>query len=732
MTRSPLTGLSSAVSHRSWLVLVTLVALATTLLMIAPGASASSHVSCPDGAVTWDGEADGLDGNWTTVLIDTDTAEETTNWSTNELPDADDDVCLPELAEPYTVTIPGTPINDVERRIDVGSLTIERGATLRVLATPTPGLGSRGTYVTAGGAIVNDGVIVMDAPGVTGGETNADNVRFQASEIVNHHELRMEGSGSRRTLIAPLIDNHGTIDLTGINTDGGGTLATPEIISSSGTNAGLLLRSGSNLVSPNPDVTFRVDISTETGNAPTDIVVEEGATFDVAGLLRGGAAGIGARINDLIVEGTLSGGPRWFLRPTEGTVDLSSATFAAGRPLFNWEAVGTDPELLRLPDASDPATGGADVIIRRPTTLEGSLQADHTIRIERFSSVTPRLIITSDGVNQGEIVLTTSLGGTGLAGPPELQIEGGVTFTNQGTIHAAAPEPGANENLRRRLTGDGVLVNAAGGTIQVDQRLEILGNAVQAGGTWEAGEGHAITVIDQGTLGGEGLVDLRTGIFDQSRLSPGSSPGILAFPDLVLVGGGFSLDLDGPIPGDDHDQITAEELEWFNPITLDLTFGTSPDACDAFNVLAWDELTVDDLDGQTGATVGTVSGLGGGQAVELVFEDNRLWVVIVEGGVDPASCIPDEPVPPTPPEAPTPDPAPVVTDPDPEPVEEVAETEEIVELETIVEEVEEAAAELPSTGASAISLILLALGALTLGSALLRRRSDAPNGRLTG
>ncbi len=737
--------------------------LVAAVLLTPSTASASSHVSCPAGAVLWEGPDDpDPSGDW--IMAD--------NWS-DDVPGEGDTACLPDLGVAYTVTMSSTSIEPVEAAVIAAS-----DATLRIQSAGTNAV----IALEASDSIVNAGTIDLHSTANPRPTALAAGV-----EIQNHGSIRVLGSApGRHVLDAPLIDNHGHIDATA--SDG-----RIQILGRSDGSNGLYIRDGATFRSTDADVRVEVDLWGSAGDADTAdralaLYVEPGGLLEVHGQFRRFASGTeAARLRRIVIEGEVRGGPTFATGNDLESADLRGANFTQGEPSF-WFGPATTSAVasLYLPSVDDAPTGPALFLVVRQMDITGDIQDEQTLTIRRQVSVSPLATFAQDAVNEGSIELRSIT--TQSTGGATLGIADGSTLTNRGTLTAFPPDDSNNASPQRTVTG-GTLVNegaidvrhglwvesdlhqVAGGSIEIQPadppgqsnpptvRLRGSQNPFEGGSVsiaaernlsvaWPAtlildgaqftGDGD-IRVHDEGRIGGVGAVDVPIRV-ENSTVAPGTSTGILGpLEDLALRASTLDLQLNGTDPGSGHDQIVAQALEtvhpdWPDPNELNLSFGGEPQACDAFNVLIWSELTGDEQDGQTDLTIASVSGLADDQTAGLVTEDGHLWVVVAEDGIDPVSCLAEEPTPapdPEPEPEPAPDPAPepiVIVPIEPDPVED----EEIVELDATSDASEEVATELARTGGSAVSLIVVALGALALGSLLLRRRPEHPDGRLTG
>ena len=180
--------------------------LSAAVLLMGGASTAKAATVCPAGANTWTGNAN--DGSWGTPG----------NWSQGNAPgtsSATEDVCLPDSATPYTVTLApfqysNSINNPPEAHLSANSLTVGNGATLII-----HGASSNGNYsssgddttslaLAAGGSISTAGTLELLATDDNDGGGASDN-------------------GGRGSITGATLTNAGTITSVSQTTQGSDT-----------------------------------------------------------------------------------------------------------------------------------------------------------------------------------------------------------------------------------------------------------------------------------------------------------------------------------------------------------------------------------------------------------------------------------------------------------------------------------------------------------------------------
>ncbi|MEO1524386.1 MAG: SdrD B-like domain-containing protein [Planctomycetota bacterium] len=154
-------------------------------------------------------------------------------------------------------------------------------------------------------------------------------------------------------------------------------------------------------------------------------------------------------------------------------------------------------------------------------------------------------------------------------------------------------------NRRLRLTPLGTestveSMTVTGGILIVDGRLQVpFGVNINAGGI----------------LGGTGEIDGDILIASGGTLSPGFSPGLLRTGGLTLAMDAiFRVEIDGTVPGMDHDQVIVDGQVHLTDAVLDLHLGYAPSVGEQIVLIDNDE---------SDAVIGTFAGLDEGDSIYL-------------------------------------------------------------------------------------------------------------------
>ncbi len=100
------------------------------------------------------------------------------------------------------------------------------------------------------------------------------------------------------------------------------------------------------------------------------------------------------------------------------------------------------------------------------------------------------------------------------------------------------------------------------------------------------GDCTRITLDGTTWLTGNGLVDRLCILNGQATISPGSSPGTLAFRSLRMQGGVLEIELGGPLPGTQHDQIIVQNAATLGgTLAVRVLPGFSPQSGETFDIL---------------------------------------------------------------------------------------------------------------------------------------------------
>jgi hypothetical protein len=181
-----------------------LLACGLSALVVAGGASvAQAATACPSGANTWTGGAG--DGYWGTPG----------NWSQGNAPgtsSSTEDVCLPDSATPYTVTLfPFQYINNINNppiaKIVANSLTVGNDATLVI-----SGRSSNGNYSSSGGDVVS--MALTNGGSISPGGT----LELQATDLNNG--AGASDNGGHALITGATLTNAGTITSVSQTTQG--------------------------------------------------------------------------------------------------------------------------------------------------------------------------------------------------------------------------------------------------------------------------------------------------------------------------------------------------------------------------------------------------------------------------------------------------------------------------------------------------------------------------------
>ncbi|HEY5261412.1 MAG TPA: hypothetical protein VIJ33_04825 [Solirubrobacteraceae bacterium] len=181
-----------------------LLACGLSALVVAGGASvAQAATACPSGANTWTGGAG--DGYWGTPG----------NWSQGNAPgtsSSTEDVCLPDGATPYTVTLfPFVYNNSINNppiaKIVANSLTVGNDATLVI-----SGRSSNGNYSSSGGDVVS--MALANGGSISPGGT----LELQATDLNNG--AGASDNGGHALITGATLTNAGTITSVSQTTQG--------------------------------------------------------------------------------------------------------------------------------------------------------------------------------------------------------------------------------------------------------------------------------------------------------------------------------------------------------------------------------------------------------------------------------------------------------------------------------------------------------------------------------
>ncbi|MFN3409171.1 MAG: beta strand repeat-containing protein [Limisphaerales bacterium] len=198
------------------------------------------------------------------------------------------------------------------------------------------------------------------------------------------------------------------------------------------------------------------------------------------------------------------------------------------------------------------------------------------------------------------------------------------------------------------FTGDGELVKSGIGTLILEGAASHTGQTTVSNGVLRVNgslTNSPIAVRGTSRLEGHGTV-AAISLFDTATLSPGSSPGRLTSGPVTLADAGFfRVELQGPSPGADYDQLRVRGLVDLNTATLNASLGFSSSLSNQFVII--------DNDG-TDPIGGTFQGLPqnsllsiGGEQFRISYsggDGNDVVLTQVSGTLRPVLTI--EPLPP--------------------------------------------------------------------------------------
>lgn len=547
--------------------------LAALLLAVPAAAQAAAPPAC-------DVSFTGTDRVWSTAA----------NWSTGEVPQASQDVCIP--ADKVVEAPAGTPAPQ-SLRIE-GDFWVGEGTTL----SPVDGLWLESGVLrmlggdvevpsrvhvnggqTTGGTVRANGVEY--GAGVTGGTTDvllqgaaADNV---SGDVPAGHTLRVAGIPSTPAVLdgAAAWTNRGTLVLGETNTGRANWGVTGGTLTNAGTLA-VMTAAGT----IGADVVNSGDISPGGGLRPvlTGALTLRGGTIGPITVQGSGALvydndGRGETSSDIVREGsgTISGGiggaHQLRLRSVGATESvLTGSTFVFNSGLITLDASDEDAEAAFLAPLSNAGTVRTAGTPATPHRL-GSYGAVNQGRIDVAGDAPLEvggLLSLASGTLGGSytlrdaLVLPDGTALTALAGLLELEQGGGIKTAGGTDLLSGLTSVTSSGvlDLRTSFGVGGALTNAGQVLIPTGAGLSTSGDYTQTGstaltevlGVLQTGDNATGKAdVQGGVLRGQGTVagDLR----NAALVRPGLPQGILWLPGTLAVSGDYTQTADGRLTG---------------------------------------------------------------------------------------------------------------------------------------------------------------------------------------
>jgi hypothetical protein len=408
---------------RRWAFLVGLAAIAAAAAVLVP---ASLAASCDE---TWTSTSTG--GDWNT----------TTDWSSGTVPTSSQSVCLP--AGSYTVTITGEGAS-------AASVTVGAGVTLSVVATQTSG----STLTLNSGTSDNSGTLELTDNATTSSSQRAEVLLDSGSSLTNDGTILSDPGDGFGTRSIDMQDSTSTVNNA---SDGAITVNYDLQIDGNGSQAGLFETSGNVTIATAEK--FLVDPSgaslAATESAEMDInggTITDNGTFGLGVTETGGIGGSSPlKVNG----GTITGAG--LMAVAGATSDMAGTGIGAS---FSGSGSGTYTFIGSL-SASATTLGGT--IDPNQTVVLSASTADGGVNFQ----------VNANTTNNGTIDLTDSDASGTNTNADTIQINTGDTLTNGGTILSDPGPMGAGQRVINGQSPTGVLDNASGGTITVNQDLQI-------------------------------------------------------------------------------------------------------------------------------------------------------------------------------------------------------------------------------------------------------------------
>jgi autotransporter-associated beta strand protein len=182
---------------------------------------------------------------------------------------------------------------------------------------------------------------------------------------------------------------------------------------------------------------------------------------------------------------------------------------------------------------------------------------------------------------------------------------------------------GASTTYSGEIIGSGALTKTGLGTLTLTGTNSNTGLTLVAGGALlvNGSQPFSPVSVSSGTLGGTGVVG---NISAAGNVAPGVSPGLLTCSNLTLaVNGELFVELNGPLPGSEYDQLFVRGAVTLNNNTLHVSIGAPPAEGDRFTII---------LNDGNDPVTGTFAGLPNGSV--LTVNNTRFHVLYDSGGND--------------------------------------------------------------------------------------------------
>ncbi len=402
--------------------LIALLLAGSALLVLASLARAAG---CDE---TWNGSSS---SDWNTAA----------NWTPASVPARTQNVCIP--AGSFTVTLTGSG--------SAVSLTVGTGDTLAVTATQ-----AAGAQLTLNADSTNSGTLELTDSATTASNQQARVLIDTGATLTNQGTIHSDpGPDTQGTRVIDGQSSSGVLD----NAAGGAITVNQDLQIDAGRN-GLFKTSGDVTIALGEKLLVDPNGGGVGGSPPTDSAEMDidGGTITDDGTFEQGISEAGSHSSAALKVdgGTITGAG--LLAGSGAPTDMAGSGTGA---TFSGAGSGTYTFV---------GTSSADA-----TTLGGTIGANQTVTLSASTANGNALVqVNSNVTNDG----TLGLNDTDTTGSNQnaatITIGSGDTLTNDGTILS---DPGASGQGQRIITGAGsnagTLLNAAAGTITVNQDLQI-------------------------------------------------------------------------------------------------------------------------------------------------------------------------------------------------------------------------------------------------------------------
>ena len=592
-----------------------------TASLIVPGVRADGP-GCP-GSIQWDAGAGTT--AWTTI----------TNWSSNTMPAATDDVCIPELATGVEV-VHSTGTHSVHSLAGAGGLQVS-GGTLSFSAA-SPGLGQltvSGGTLSGTGNLPISGAFAWSAGSMSGaGTTSVRNGTISSFALKNLGGGRVLETSGTTTWFAP-----GELRLNGgasILADGEWTMGDAPMTTPDGTGS-LLIPSGATFKKAGAGtgtlavpltIAGTLDVVSGTlilsgGGSTTGTIQAATRTLEFAGgayaMLEGSSLSLGAVV---VIGGSLT---------VDGAYSATSSTFSAGTTSFRSAAVVSGAGDLTVSGAAVvDISSGARVDITRLSITGGTLQGSDRIIVD--GSLSNSFWTGGEMRGPGFTWLNSSFlnvdgssskdltGGRGLStddtvtwrGTGPIRVGDGAYITSRanwyllsdasivdlggaGRFFSAYGEFRKGGGTGKSIVGIPFLLSS--GMVRASTAtLEFTASYTQTGGTTQLDGGTLAATapldIQGGTLKGNGSV--AASVSSSGTVAPGLTAGILSIGGSYsqASGGKLLAEIGGTTPGSQHDRLDVTGVASLSgTLDVDLIGGFIPGNGQTFTVLTSPAIT---------------------------------------------------------------------------------------------------------------------------------------------